>query len=315
MNNTSFSALVELQQGFFSWRQARNLGYSAERISTYVTKGIWKKILPRVLALAGIPVTRESRDRIAYLSAGEQAILCGPSAARMHQILVLQHKHRPCVAVPPQRNLRAENITFLRERIDEDDIENRWGYQVTKIPRTVFDCVRLLPTREAVELLDRALQVKWITYDDLLERINKRSGAPGVIRLRQLAKQVGIGGESEAERRFINLLNTNNLKGYSLGVPAYDNKGIIGKIDVVFAEAKIGIEIDGYAWHTDKSSFQRDRTRQNRLINTGWHMLRFTWRDIHDRPFAVVETIRAALTGEITGVSPAISPVKQSGAR
>ena len=38
--------------------------------------------------------------------------------------------------------------------------------------------------------------------------------------------------------------------------------------------------------------FQRDRSRQNRLVAAGWTVLRFTWRDLVERPGYVVRTIR-----------------------
>jgi very-short-patch-repair endonuclease len=55
------------------------------------------------------------------------------------------------------------------------------------------------------------------------------------------------------------------------------------------------IEIDGWAFHSDQERFQRDRSRQNRLVAAGWTVLRFTWSDLKDRPEAFVAAIRTAL--------------------
>ncbi|MGV8967955.1 MAG: DUF559 domain-containing protein, partial [Cellulomonas sp.] len=49
------------------------------------------------------------------------------------------------------------------------------------------------------------------------------------------------------------------------------------------------------AYH-GQASFQSDRTRQNRLVNAGFTVLRFTWQDLTDRPAEVLRQIRAALT-------------------
>ena len=47
---------------------------------------------------------------------------------------------------------------------------------------------------------------------------------------------------------------------------------------------RFDFEIDGRAFHSDADRFQRDRTRQNRLVGAGWTVLRFTWNDLRDRP-------------------------------
>jgi very-short-patch-repair endonuclease len=63
----------------------------------------------------------------------------------------------------------------------------------------------------------------------------------------------------------------------------------------VFAKARLVIEIDGFAYHGDRDRFQRDRTRQNRLVAAGWTVLRFTWADLRHRPGQFVAAVRAAL--------------------
>jgi very-short-patch-repair endonuclease len=61
---------------------------------------------------------------------------------------------------------------------------------------------------------------------------------------------------------------------------------------VVFRELRLVIEVDGRAWHSAGDRFQRDRERQNRLVASGWTVLRFTWEDQMVRPQHVVSTIR-----------------------
>ena len=65
--------------------------------------------------------------------------------------------------------------------------------------------------------------------------------------------------------------------------------------DVSFDREKVAIEVDGWAWHHTPERFQRDRQRQNALVNAGWLVLRFTWFDLTDRMPAVLAQIRDAL--------------------
>ncbi len=51
------------------------------------------------------------------------------------------------------------------------------------------------------------------------------------------------------------------------------------------------VEVDGWAWHHQAGRFQRDRTRQNALVNDGWLVLRFTAHNLTARPDQVLANI------------------------
>ena len=65
--------------------------------------------------------------------------------------------------------------------------------------------------------------------------------------------------------------------------------------DVLFREARVVVEVDGWAAHSDREAFERDRQRQNVLVNAGYVVLRFTWRDLTEREPTVVAQIREAV--------------------
>jgi very-short-patch-repair endonuclease len=69
----------------------------------------------------------------------------------------------------------------------------------------------------------------------------------------------------------------------------------VARADFGWPEALLIAEIDGFGPHSSRSVFQRDRTRQNALVNAGWLVLRFTVDDIRLRPEMVVDVIRKAL--------------------
>jgi len=64
----------------------------------------------------------------------------------------------------------------------------------------------------------------------------------------------------------------------------------------------VAVEVDGWAWHHDAARFQRDRVRQNVLVNDGWVVLRFTWHDLTARPAAAVAQIRQSLAASAASV-------------
>lgn len=53
------------------------------------------------------------------------------------------------------------------------------------------------------------------------------------------------------------------------------------RIDFALPEKKIGIELDGHAYHSDPKTFTQDRARQRDLELHGWRIIRFSGREIN----------------------------------
>ncbi len=75
----------------------------------------------------------------------------------------------------------------------------------------------------------------------------------------------------------------------------YDEAGLIGVVDVLFAPQMLVIEVDGERAHTKRAVFVKDRQKQNRLQLADYKILRYTWWDITGRPDGVVAQIRKAV--------------------
>ncbi|THC47126.1 DUF559 domain-containing protein [Streptomyces sp. A1499] len=53
------------------------------------------------------------------------------------------------------------------------------------------------------------------------------------------------------------------------------------RIDFALPEEKIGIELDGYIWHSNRKAFTHDRERQRQLELNGWRLIRFSGAEVH----------------------------------
>jgi len=186
-------------------------------------------------------------------------------------------------------------VLIMRLEVPHRDIGTVRGRPATWQARTVFDCLRLLPAADGDELLDRALQQRWATPEELLAFAQANVGRHGVPRVRRLLGQARGGERSVAERRLTSLLTKNGITGWVANQVIMDSAGVIGIGDVVFPERRLVIEVDGLAFHVTPERFQRDRVRQNRLIAAGWTVLRFTWRDLSQHPRQVTSTIERLL--------------------
>jgi very-short-patch-repair endonuclease len=298
-NEERLRQLATRQRGLFTRTQARGCGYSAYQVRRRLETHDWQVVLGPVFAFRGIARTPALVDRAAALAV-PGGVLAGPSAARVHGLPV--DDPRSWIALPPAARLRIRELSVLRDRLSRYDVEFVDGVLVTGRPRTVFDCLRILPERRAGELLDRALQQRWITLDDLAGRVRAFAGRHGVSRLVDLVAAASTGTRSAAEHLTAQMLKRSGVLGWRANVPIHDGAGrLIGIGDFVFGAERVVVELDGRAFHTTSDRFERDRQRQNQLIGAGWVVLRFTWRDLTQRPAYVVATIRQILQDRRSG--------------
>lgn len=87
------------------------------------------------------------------------------------------------------------------------------------------------------------------------------------------------------------------------------------RFDFAFPEYWVAIEIDGGQYrpkgsHNTATAIQRDCEKMNAAMRLGWRVLRYTTRDLHDRPLQVIEEVAAMLESEsATEADPAYGQV------
>ncbi|HWM09533.1 MAG TPA: DUF559 domain-containing protein [Solirubrobacteraceae bacterium] len=108
--------------------------------------------------------------------------------------------------------------------------------------------------------------------------------------LQALLSRYAVGAfvtRSELEERFLALCDR-----YGLPRPKV-NISIEGReCDFVWRDARLIVEVDGYAYHRSPSAFEADRERDVVLAVAGWTVLRFTWTQITRRPAWVARAVR-----------------------
>jgi len=138
-------------------------------------------------------------------------------------------------------------------------------------------------------LLDRALQ-QCVDFGWVHRAHCRNLGRHGSAAASALLVAAADRAASQAERLLVRLLGSAGIPGWVLN---HAWEGYV--IDVAFPRQRIAIEVDGWAWHMTPERFVRDRQRQNAVVNGGWHVLRFSWHDLTQRPDAVLADIGAAL--------------------
>lgn len=87
-------------------------------------------------------------------------------------------------------------------------------------------------------------------------------------------------------------------------VAIHDGQGrFLGRADLYYPAQRLILEYDGA---THRTSLVEDNRRQNRLLNAGYRILRFTVADINGTPDALIAQVREAL---------ALSPTQRAAQR
>ncbi len=172
------------------------------------------------------------------------------------------------------------------------------GLRVTTPARTIVDLAGVVSKRRIESIVDVACSTGLLHPDEIdecLEQVARR-GKPGVAKLRQVLGDRGVGALASAsrlERRGLEL-----ILDAGLGPPFVEHPipwSPERRFDLAFVDEQVAIEWDSLAWHTAPDRFDGDRRRDREALINGWMVLRFTWRDVNDRPAMVIRHIKAVL--------------------
>jgi len=95
------------------------------------------------------------------------------------------------------------------------------------------------------------------------------------------------------ESRLRMLLILGGLPRPAAQVSIHDRPGFAGRPDLYYEGHRLGIEYDG---GTHRDSLAEDNRRQNRLLDAGVRLLRFTAGDVYNNPDSIVVQVRGLLS-------------------
>lgn len=275
------------QAGVISLSQAAALDYSADRVRRRLREGRWRRLHPGVVLVSGHRLTDEGRARAAWLWAGETAVVCGAAAAHWHGML----DRAPAIVdltLPARAGVRSRpGVRVHRRELESADVAVVRGLRVAGLALTALEAAIVQPNGSA--FLDRALQ-RHVPFEDVYGAYCRALGGRGSADTGRLLIAAADRADSAAERVLLRLLRSAGITGWVVGHPFGPYQ-----IDVAFPDAKVAIEIDGWAWHVDQDRFVNDRRKGNALVRAGWVVLRFTWHDLVSSPHSVIAQIVAAL--------------------
>jgi hypothetical protein len=268
-----------LARGPITLEDARRSGLERWHLQT----SVWRRVGPHTYVAESVKDTPLMRIAAASRRLPAKAAFSGFMAGWLHGL-----DAEPCnpieitVAAPTTVSTRA-GMKVRRRQLDEGDIVDVRGFHATSILRTLGDICPRLSLTEAVVVADMALHAQLTN----LEAIRTVRG------LRRIVEHVEPASESPMETRLRMLVVLGGLPRPAAQVEIRDRWfRFAGRPDLYYPEHRLGLEYDG-AGH--REALIEDNRRQNRLLDAGVRLLRFTAGDIYDRPDAVIRLIRTAL--------------------
>jgi hypothetical protein len=273
------------QLGLFSTGQAIAAGATERVVRTRLHTGRWETVQPRVLRLAGAPVTSHQELLAACMATSATAVASHRAAARlwglpgfdsgMPEVTVTRHRwHR-------LRGVRCHETLEL----PASDVTRCASIPVTTPTRTLIDVARYAPVPHLEEAVDDALRRGLTTVDRLTARVDDLAahGRRGIARIRTVLEPRNPAAavpESVQERRLVRLLQRHGLPSPMLQFEIHDGNRFVARVDAAYPDRRIAIEYDSYMYHGGRRRHEVDLARRNRLEGLGWRVFHATAADL-----------------------------------
>lgn len=286
--------LAARQHGVVSRKQLLEVGVRARQVEVRVRRRRLRPLHRGVYLVGPLEVAR-ARPMGALLCCGGSAVLGHQSAGELWQIRQAADQAPVDVITPPGDRRRRPGVRIHRMALQHDEITELDAIQVTTPARTLYDLARIIPRRDLEQALAEAL-ARRLTDSRAIEAMAKRYGhRPAARRLMAL-----LGSDappaltrSAAEETLLALIRRAQLPDPEVNVRVHGYE-----VDLYWREERLVIEVDGFAFHGSRRSFEADRRRDATLAAAGMRVMRITWRQLeHERDALLVRLTRALMRG------------------
>lgn len=289
--------LMRRQHGIALVSQLLEVGLSRGQIALRVRRGLYERLARGVIGLTGREHTPHATAMRAVLIAHPDAVACRWTAAELHGLDAPRSAVAHVLVEGCRRQNPTDDVHIHRTRhLPPHHIVVSRSVPTTSVPRTIVDCSSELNAWSALQMLDScsASPSLWrAIYSTADEMSNGRAG------VRAIAEATHPDGadrlRSALERHASRALRESGLPAGEWNVVIHDGRGPVREVDLCFREQRVIIEFDGLRYHEQHARSRRDRATDRRLQLAGWTVLRFTWRDVTERPAAMVREIAQAL--------------------
>jgi len=294
----AIARLAATQMGVVAREEMLALGVSPSAIDRRVQAGTLIAMCPGIFRVTAVPRSWMQRALAAAKWVGEDGGVGGPAAAALHRLDGFGPPKTIEILTP--RSLRSRD-PFLDVRStpfwEPADRALVAGVPATSIERTLI-CLAGTVSEERLEVaLEDALRRRLTNPAGVADRLNRlpRNQAGRSILVRILGEGAGLAPtDSALEVKVIRLLREENYPR-PIRQKVLDDRGrFVGRVDLVFPERRLILEVDSFRFHSGREVWHKDRERRNALTALGWIVLHVTWEMLTERTEGFLRDLRRA---------------------
>jgi very-short-patch-repair endonuclease len=250
-------------------------------------------LTPRELAVLHV--------RAARLTSRVDLVAAGATAALVHGLPLLGPRPvRPCLVERKQERPGHHGASTTLGPTEVVDV----GVPVTSPARTAFDVARARGHLAGVLVADAVL-ANGVRREALELVLVGRSGWPGAEAARTAVAFADRRSESPLESLGRVRFAEQGLAPPQLQVVVADEDGPFARVDQCWEEHRTIAEADGALSYATTADLFAEKRREDRLRDTGFEVVRYTWDEALRRPDALAARVRRALLRSASRCAPA----------
>ncbi len=274
----AIAAVTGRQHGYITREQLLAIGLGAGAIKYRVAIGRLIPVYAGVYAVGHVNRTPIARAHAAFLACGEKAALSHGSAASLWGFN--KHWDTPFEVTVASSHRRRAGITVHRSRtLARVDVRRHHGIRVTSPARTVLDNAPHLTGMRLSRFVNDALRTPYLQLPSLADVLSRNPTHPGAKRLLRFVEAGREPGRSPLEDDFLEF-----ARRYGLPAPVTNTYLFGYEIDVLYPRERVIVEVDGYEFHSDRDSFERDRERDAVTLAADYLTYRITKERLRQQP-------------------------------
>jgi hypothetical protein len=224
----------------------------------------------------------------ALLHAGDGSVLSHATAAWWWGLIA---DEPPIIHVStPGRTRSTSGVEVHRRCRFETTRHHR--FPVTTVAQTLLDHAASEPIEAVRQALAEADYRRLLNVPAVMHLIGQGRSGSATLRKSLARHQPRLAfTRSDLEKRFIRLCE-------EAGLPLPELNGRVSRmrIDALWRDEKLAVELDGREGHGSRAQSERDRRRDLRLRGYGFTVVRYTASQVFDEPHLVAEDLRLLLS-------------------
>ncbi len=251
----------------------------------------YTRIFRDVYVNPNVQVTAAVRAEAGWLWAKRRGVVAGLSAAALHGSRWVDDT--TAVELFHDNRHRLPGLRIRGDRLEEDEIAIVDGVPVTSPARTALDLGCWYPTVDAVGAIDALARATEIKVADVELLAQRYPGRRGINRARHALTLFDPGAQSPKETWLRLVLVRAGLPRPQTQIPVCDEFGnAFAYLDMGWEHVRVAVEYDGEQHRSDRSQYNWDISRLERLQNQGWTVIRVV---AGDRPADIIRRVKTAL--------------------